>query len=413
MDRRYDNFSQQNKSVEEGEWSRGSREGQSSHHYPAPPPVREEDRSSRNNTQTRRQYDDHQHFYRRDHHDDYYKEEEQQRRLPPANQLRLVKLASDVIADEQKVAIIDGRNEGVSIGRDRSFTARIRCPSMEISKHHANIFKMSSDRGGRMSKDMLFAVADTGSTHGTYILLDASAITTADALPPITAYERLSPPKKASIPKALRHMSLLRIGKTVFQAHLHPGWSVSCEGCALSEDGRNEIPLFVQEKKEVNVAPAQIAPVQIKAKIAPQQAIRELKSRHLGDEAESEPNQSEYYDRAAARRARGGMPVSSTQTAEIPAKAAKSTTSAPSVSVPAVKLDATNRGYQMFSSMSGKSGSSTTMASHDPILARGVEGRAGLGSKRLLDVQEMGSTPSGYSPEAVRERQRRRFEESR
>jgi hypothetical protein len=406
MDRKYDTYTRKDDAVEEGELSRNTEEGQSSQHYPAAPPVRGDNPPSRDP----RQYDDHQQ-YRRDYRNDHAEEEERECRLPPANQLRLVKLASDVLAEEQKVAIIDGRNEGVSIGRDRSFTARIRCPSMEISKHHANIFKMSSDRGGRKSRDMLFAVADTGSTHGTYILLDSPPNLTTDALPPITAFERLSPPKKASIPKALRHLSLLKVGKTIFQAHLHPGWCVSCEQCALSEDGSNEIPLFVQEKKDANVkSSAHVTPVQVRARIAAQQAIRELKSRHLGDEAVSEPSQSDYFDRAAARRARGGAPATSTQTAAVPAKAEP--ISAPIVSVPAAKLDATNKGFQMFSSMSGKSGPST-MASHDPILARGVEGRAGLGSKRLLDVQEMGSMPSGYSAEAVRERQRRRFEEAR
>lgn len=359
--------------------------------------------------------------------------EPQEYRAPPC-QLRLVKLTSDVMPEEQKVAIIDGRDGGVSIGRDRSFTARIRCPSMEVSKHHANIFQMGKEGGRNSSRDVFFAVADTGSTHGTFLLLDSPPGLTVDALPPITAYQRLSPPKQASIPKTLRHLSLLRVGQTVFQAHLHSGWT-SCKDCALSEDSSNEIPLLIKEKKDTVTSKgddeamqtskaAQNGPIR---KVVPiKQAIRNLKTRHLG-EATAIPSETsssseakkQYVDRAAARRARGGVvQVAAPTSSSLPSVPAAMIASpaVPSTSIisePAAKLDASNRGFQMFSSMSSKSEAKLAATSHEPIFARGVEGRAGLGSKRLLDVQEMASRPSGYSPESVRERQRRRFEESR
>ncbi|UZJ53134.1 hypothetical protein CBS101457_002454 [Exobasidium rhododendri] len=326
-------------------------------------------------------------------------------------QLRLVKLVSDVMPPEQKVAVIDSRGEGISIGRDRSFTARIRCPSMEVSKHHANIFKNES----------VFAIADTGSTHGTYLLIDPPTSLTPESLPPIKAYHRLSEPKKASAPETIEHLSLLRVGKTVFQAHLHDG-RTSCDECVLSEDGSNEILLFAKDKKETKsvVTSAYQLDQETKrqaseVKITPKQAMRELKSRHLGDSdalssQQSEADSSQYVDRAAARRARGG--VQTTKPSPVP-----STTSgmppviAPIVtSLPAAKLTDSNRGYQMFAAMSFKSGEKG-LASQDPIFARGVEGRAGLGSKRLLDVQQM-ATRSDYSQEGIREKQRRRFEEA-
>lgn len=399
--------------------SRKQKDGTSSHPEDGRTERRDHQHRQQEDQTERRGYESEsrdRHRSQRGDHDNYYEDrdiDEQHRRPPPATQLRLVKIISDVLPEEQKVALIDGRNEVVSIGRDRSFTARIRCPSMEISKHHANIFRMANDKGSRNGRNWLFAVADTGSTHGTYILLDSPPSLSVDSLPPITAYERLSPPKKASIPKCLRHLSLLRVGKTVFQAHLHPGRDNFCEDCAINEESSNEILLQVHEKKEskthslgAEAAAAQsITPV----KVALKQAMRELKSRHLGEEAESEPTHSDYVDRAAARRARGGGPVVGS-TSSIPVVAAPAPLVAPVVSVPAAKLDASNRGYQMFSSMSGKMGE---LPSHDPVLARGVEGRAGLGSKRLLDVQEMAARPSGYSPESVRERQRRRFDESR
>lgn len=42
-------------------------------------------------------------------------------------------------------------------GRDRSYTPRIRIPSMEVSKHHACISVFPDGR---------FGISDTGSTHG-------------------------------------------------------------------------------------------------------------------------------------------------------------------------------------------------------------------------------------------------------
>lgn len=354
-----------------------------------------------------------------DHCDSQYQRPNQsephENRAPPC-QLRLVKLTSDVVPENQKVAIIDGRGEGVSIGRDRSFSARIRCPSMEVSKHHANIFRMGK------SRDVFFAVADTGSTHGTFLLLDSSTTLTVDMLPPITEYQRLSPPKQASVPKTLRHMSLLRVGQTVFQAHLHSGWS-SCVDCALNRDGSNEIALLAKETVASNAEAAQTnkaaqnGPI---TKVPIKQAMRDLRSQHLGEAATTssdkfQPDVKQYVDRAAARRARGGVQVvpPTTSSASISTNAgSQALPLAPAISKPAAELDASNRGFQMFSSMSAKS-EAKLAATHEPIFARGVEGRAGLGSKRLLDVQEMASRPSGYSAESVRERQRRRFEEAR
>lgn len=359
------------------------------------------------------------------HHEQHHANEVQdqpRRRSAPPLQLRLVKLASDVLPDFQRVAVIDGRSGIVSIGRDRISTPRIRCPSMEVSKNHANIFKMTGDQRGRPS-DSVFAITDTGSTHGTHLLLDPPTDLNIDSLPPVKAYQRLSPPKKASLPKTLRHMCLLRIGQTVFQAHLHSG-TVTCSDCTLNDDGSNEIPLLVKEaKSDSQKSDALNAPAAtpIVAKLDPQEALKALKSRHLGDDSDeilpaTNPI-AQYIDRAAARRARGGTQHQKKSDnharANIQPPKAQQLPAPIVASAEAAKLDASNRGFKMFEAMAAKSMEGSVSKYDDPIMARGVEGTAGLGTKRLLDVQEMANRPSGYSAESIRERQRRRFEESR
>jgi hypothetical protein len=369
-------------------------------------------------------------YYDKEHNDQYYEEQHDDHNQNAPRELRLVKLVSDALPSHQTIAIVEGRDGGISIGRDRCFTPRIRCPTMEVSKHHANIFRLDQGDGGRNSRwaESVFAVADTGSTHGTYLLLDAPTNITPDSLPPITAYQRLSPPKKASAPNTLRHLSLLRVGQTVFQAHLHDGWT-SCQDCTVDENGKNKIPLLAEEKKDNKLAPTKEGVAKkseskaTEVKVTPRQAMRELKSRHLGDATTGqlvESSTSQYVDRAAARRARGGVQaITPTPSAAavhsvpiLPSNAAASTTAK---SEPAAALDASNRGFKMFASMSSKSGGGAAKLANgrqDPILARGVEGRAGLGSKRLLDVQEIASQSYDQSPASIRERQRRRFEEA-
>lgn len=187
-----------------------------------------------------------------------------------------MKLVSDVLPDPQTVAIIDSDDhgagstaeEGVSIGRDRVFTRRIRLASMDVSKHHATIFRTpgaSTSVGG----DGGWWIVDNGSAHGSFVMAarrrgdaessrnDAS-ITISD--PPLAMYHRLSEPKVASRPYELRHGDLVRIGLTIFVVHTHVSSfsrgafgddssagaraAACCAKCQADFDGQNLIPLL-------------------------------------------------------------------------------------------------------------------------------------------------------------------------
>lgn len=411
-------------------------------------------------------------------------------------QLRLVKLASDVLPAEQTVAIIDADHECVSIGRDRTHTARVRLPAMEVSKHHANIFPVGSESSkSQGAPRAAFAITDTGSMHGTYILAANSAPSTkdGDSLPSLTAYERLAPPKKASAPRLLEHHSLLRVGCTVFQVHYHAHhanvWTLSCSECAIREDGSNEIPLHSAGKGSGSQSTGQAQHVtsstsasaqrashalqssgdrKIDTEALRRQAMKELRDQHLRgvDEAQravASPSSSitaaslpatKYVDRAAARRARVGFAHGvgvgeahlAPKDARPEAKSARDLRALPaaSMSLPPEKQeqpirldDASNRGFKLFAAMGGARGvgteaqekketpSAPSASGRDDapatVIAWGVEGRAGLGSKRLLSVEELASRERQehrtaqrypYDADEVRARQRRRFEEA-
>ncbi|KAE8252603.1 hypothetical protein A4X06_0g2064 [Tilletia controversa] len=231
-----------------------------------------------------------------------------------AVQLRLVKLLSDALPANHTVAVLDsdytgagsGRAEdGVSFGRDRVFTRRVRLASMDVSKHHATIFRTAgipTAFGG----DGGWWLVDNGSAHGTFVLrrekrdqlskgsnADAgrsggepqprslAQVTGSD--PPLGAYHRLSDPKVASRPYEVRHGDLIRIGATIFEVHSHSSSTGSrsyapsdnyatgateggyhrhhqphcpeqtatcCEVCQLDFDGQNAILLLARDDAE-------------------------------------------------------------------------------------------------------------------------------------------------------------------
>ncbi|CAO3629004.1 unnamed protein product [Mucor hiemalis] len=106
-----------------------------------------------------------------------------------------------------KVVLVD--ENGMTIGRDRSWDCRLRLAEMIVSKYHAMVFLDKSDK--------LFYMIDNGSQHGTFV-----------------NNKRLSEPKQASLPYELRHLDILRIGSTSMEVHLHSmGWP--CQTCLASE----------------------------------------------------------------------------------------------------------------------------------------------------------------------------------
>lgn len=294
--------------------------------------------------------------------------------------LRLVKLSSDVLPTRKTVAIVDGRHGGVSIGRDKSFTSRLRLPSMEVSKHHANLFSTSRS-------PIRFSVADTGSMHGTYVCRRGCP-TSADSLAaiPSTSFERLSPAKHASQPYTLEHYDLLRIGvqSTVFEVHLHPhAWDV-CEKCAVQTDGANEISL-------APLAGAKRVQREAEQDVGERDSRKRLKAlKHMflprPDVIDSQQQEQQeqlsktYRDRAALRRSL--YPTEPRPESTAPA------TSANEDGASAAQNE--HVGYRMFSQMA-RDAADAPLLQQAPVVPRVVQGRAGLGSTGLVDAETFGS----------------------
>lgn len=110
--------------------------------------------------------------------------------------LRFVVLHSDVLPSQQ-VGIPDP-GETLSFGRDRSFEKRIRLKELPVSKTHATCFWLERGLENEDKGEGCWAVADCGSTHGTWVKADGDQ----KAL-------RLSPPKVASAPRELHHLELV------------------------------------------------------------------------------------------------------------------------------------------------------------------------------------------------------------
>lgn len=129
--------------------------------------------------------------------DPYYQWQEQQPPAePPTRQMRLVKVSSDVLSEMERIAIIDSRSEGCSVGRDRSFDPRIRLADLEVSKTHCHLFFLQSGE----TNEFGFAISDIGSTHGTFVLSNSTLEEEDLSSLPTSSFQRLSPSKKASSP---------------------------------------------------------------------------------------------------------------------------------------------------------------------------------------------------------------------
>lgn len=324
--------------------------------------------------------------------------------------LRLVKVSSDVLPRSQVVAIVDGRHGGVSIGRDKTFTPRLRLPSMEVSKHHANIYSTSR-------APVRYSVSDTGSTHGTYVCRRDQPTTPSElAALPDSSFERLSQPKHASRPCELQHYDLLRIGMqcTVFEVHLHgSAWDV-CDRCAISSDGLNEISLAPTAGKPSSTAAASHGPTthplsggrhQVQAD--GRRRLHQLKKAYFPPSAHSTElaprTASAYRDRAALRRTKQSQQAPSLLPSTCSAPAA------PATSAPSAPLDTGHVGYQLLAKMAQDSGAA--MPRQAPIVPRVATGRAGLGSTGMLDAETyaQGASHARYQAQG-RATARRRFE---
>lgn len=213
----------------------------------------------------------------------------------PWSLLRLLVQTSSVLPRVQCLAMLDEHKE-VQFGRDvapaGSRTPRVRLKEMAVSKVHATMFWDTERRE--------WAVVDMGSKHGSFLRSGGYVGPTVGE----DSGVRLSPPRVASFPRALKHKDTLTIGSTTFVVHIHAD-RMSCEGCASSGSGENIIPLFPASKgvkrarEEVNPIPAEGRD----AKKALTMLKRTLLSRHDTARSPASSQSSSYVDRSAKRRA--------------------------------------------------------------------------------------------------------------
>lgn len=211
--------------------------------------------------------------------------------------LRLLVQTSSVLPRVQRLAVLDEHKE-VQFGRDvapaGSGTPRVRLKEMAVSKLHATMFW---DAGRRE-----WAVVDMGSKHGSFLRPGGYSGPSVNVGEDLGV--RLSPPRVASFPRALKHKDALTIGSTTFVVHIHSD-RMSCEGCASNGSGDNTIPLF-PASKGVKRAREELGPIPSEgrdAKKALTMLKRTLLSRHDTARSSASSQPSSYVDRSAKRRA--------------------------------------------------------------------------------------------------------------
>lgn len=211
--------------------------------------------------------------------------------------LRLRVLQTSILHKDLNLAVLDAYAEtqfGRDVASQGSDTPRIRLKEMPVSKLHAAVFWDKARRE--------WAVVDMGSKHGTFLQ---------SARQPGAEPVRLSPPRMASIPRALHHLDRLIIGSTTFLCHIHED-RTPCAECTSTDQG--VIPLFavpkesnrVVEKRPSDVAEMTHAKEARDAKKALTSLKRTLLARldphHESPSTSTRPPTS-YIDRSARRRA--------------------------------------------------------------------------------------------------------------
>ena len=210
---------------------------------------------------------------------------------------RLIRLSSPVLPRSSRVAVLDGHAE-VSVGRDVAPSARVRLKEMAVSKFHASIYWDGLRRE--------WGIVDMGSVHGTFVRSAHEPSTS--ALHERALGTRLSDARKSSMPRVLRHLDQITIGRTTFLVHEHVAGR-PCPECAT--DGSEEITLFAPHARAPKTPPGEDGQ-SLKRKRGggaaderdPKKAMAKLKnslmSRHAPSSAPN-PNAG-YKDRSALRR---------------------------------------------------------------------------------------------------------------
>ncbi|KAI3620551.1 hypothetical protein CBS9595_002518 [Malassezia furfur] len=283
-------------------------------------------------------------------------------------------------------------------GRDRSYTPRLRLPSMEVSKHHARIFAIYRKKQFDLPPNV--SLTDTGSTHGTFVYRPDTPNPTPMSRSrvqqiPEELFLRLSPEKHASRPFDLQHLDVIRFGvqSNVFEVHMHGNAWASCSACQLSPDGANEISLAPQARttaqdasKKVPAGAQQARKTQSekrKAHHETKQHLRELKKVYLKPVARGPASVDErplYRDRASARR-----DLHPDAPPPVPRIGPSELRTEPLVSAEPAPLDGSNVGYQLLAKMAE---GAEHIPQQDPIAPRVGAQRAGLGSGALVEPTE-------------------------
>ncbi|EJF64661.1 hypothetical protein DICSQDRAFT_99923 [Dichomitus squalens LYAD-421 SS1] len=312
--------------------------------------------------------------------------------------LRLVVQHSAILRKNQRLALLDGFTE-IQIGRDiapaGSDTPRIRLKEMEVSKVHATIY-WDQDRTH-------WSVVDMGSKHGTFI--QSSAVPPPGG-PAAQGSDgkgfRLSAPRVASMPRALRHFDRLTIGGTTFIIHIHED-RTPCTAC--SPQGDEEIPLFLHRAVDSSAGASkkrdfeEFAANNTESTSArdrdPKKALTMLKRTLLSSSKNLAPTPSgsrgQYVDRSARRRAlhpdRSPATTPSADRSPLPSPSVSAPATPPS---PAAPLSATNIGHRLLLKQGWQPGTALGEASSDnaglvvPLDTPTTVGRAGLGASARL-----------------------------
>ncbi|KAI8637714.1 SMAD/FHA domain-containing protein [Parasitella parasitica] len=251
-----------------------------------------------------------------------------------------------------QVILLD--ENGVSIGRDRSWDSRLRLPEMAVSKYHAMVYL---DK-----KENAFYIIDSGSQHGTFV-----------------NEKRLSEPKQSSLPYELRHMDLVRIGSTSLQVHQHDmGWP--CQFCVASEyvdttSGKKEKEQHQTSEKKEDLEASR------------REWIKTQKKLYASADDNSP---QEYVDRAHIRRktARGEKFIPGRQhyAAGHDTQTARMNTSSTAVTIDTPVQGIGNKMLQKLGWQEGKSLGKRQDGILEPIVPASQSSRSGLGSQPTMNV---------------------------
>ncbi|KAJ3317982.1 hypothetical protein HDV06_001014 [Boothiomyces sp. JEL0866] len=259
----------------------------------------------------------------------------EKRNFEGEERLVLAVLKSELIANG---AIVLVNEQGVTIGRDKSFEERLRLNELAVSRFHCSIYFQRE-----------FKIVDNGSTHGTFL-----------------NNIKLSHSKQSSVPFTLNDGDFLEIGSTKFQVHLHE----LCEKC--DPQVQSVVSTAPTAKKKTKVVES--VPYVPKVNLEQQrlEELERLKQKYLPNDTER-VSMSFRKDRLPIREL--PEPVEVKAQSYIKPLVLGKKQEAP--------IDATNKGNLMLQRMGWKEGQGLGKEKEgivDPVKMSSQKGRRGLGA---------------------------------